>query len=92
MTSPRYQSLEGEQVKLLASPDGGALVRVIAGDVDGHRGPGDTHTPIAFVHATVAPGARLRSTGQSRATGHGPRATGAARRAGVTAASHHPLP
>src|SRR3954453_19069820 len=29
MTSPRYQSLEGEQVKLLASPDGGALVRVI---------------------------------------------------------------
>src|SRR5438309_2417790 len=60
MTSPRYQSLEGEQVKLLASPDGGALVRVIAGEVDGHRGPGDTHTPIAFVHATVAPGARLQ--------------------------------
>jgi quercetin 2,3-dioxygenase len=60
MTSPRYQSLEGEQVKLLASPDGGALVRVIAGEVDGHRGPGDTHTPIAFVHATVAAGARLQ--------------------------------
>jgi quercetin 2,3-dioxygenase len=59
MTSPRYQSLEGEQVALLSSPDGGALVRVVAGDVAGHKGPGDTHTPIAFVHATVAPGAQL---------------------------------
>jgi len=60
MTAPRYQSLEAAQVQLLASPDGGALVRIIAGDVAGHRGPGDTHTPIAFVHASVAPGARLR--------------------------------
>jgi redox-sensitive bicupin YhaK (pirin superfamily) len=59
MTSPRYQSLEGEQAALLSSADGGALVRVVAGDVGGHKGPGDTHTPIAFVHATVAPGARL---------------------------------
>src|SRR3954454_13947757 len=56
---PRYQSLEGEQVALLASGDGGALVRVVAGDVAGHKGPGDTHTPIAFVHPTLAPGARL---------------------------------
>ena len=59
MTAPRYQSLEGEQVALLSSADGGALVRVIAGEVAGHKGPGDTHTPIAFVHATVSPGARL---------------------------------
>jgi hypothetical protein len=59
MASPRYQSLEGTQVALLSSPDGGALVRVVAGEVAGHRGPGDTHTPIAFVHATVASGAQL---------------------------------
>ena len=59
MSPPRYQGLQPEQVTLVASPDGGALVRVIAGDVAGHRGPGATHTPIAFVHATVAPGARL---------------------------------
>jgi redox-sensitive bicupin YhaK (pirin superfamily) len=56
---PRYQSLEPDQVTLLASADGGALVRVVAGEVDGHAGPGATHTPITFVHATVAPGARL---------------------------------
>ncbi|CAN5412504.1 pirin family protein [soil metagenome] len=59
MTAPRYQSLEGEQSALLSSPDGGALVRVIAGDVAGHAGPGSTRTPIAMVHATVAPGAAL---------------------------------
>ncbi|MBV8386508.1 MAG: pirin family protein, partial [Acidimicrobiia bacterium] len=59
MTAPRYQSLEGEQVALLSSPDGGALVRVVAGEVADQRGPGDTHTPIAFVHTTVSPGAQL---------------------------------
>ena len=59
MTAPRYQSLEGGHVALVASADGGALVRVIAGDMAGHVGPGMTHTPITFVHATVAPGARL---------------------------------
>src|SRR5262245_5758979 len=58
-TPPRYQSLEGEQVKLLSSPDGGALVRVIAGDIAGHRGPGSTHTPITVAHVTVSPGARV---------------------------------
>ena len=35
------------------------MLRVIAGDVAGHDGPGVTHTPITYVHATVAPGARL---------------------------------
>jgi len=59
MTAPRYQNLEGGQVTLLSSADGGALVRVIAGDVAGHTGPGSTHTPIALAHATISPGARL---------------------------------
>jgi hypothetical protein len=56
---PRYQDLEAEDSTLLRSPDGGALVRVIAGDVAGHRGPGSTHTPISLVHATIEPGAEL---------------------------------
>ena len=34
-------------------------MRVIAGDVDGMSGPGSTHTPMALVHATLEPGARL---------------------------------
>ena len=57
--APRYQSIEGDQVVLLRSPDGGALVRVIAGDVDNASGPGVTHTPIALAHATLNPGAEL---------------------------------
>ncbi|MGH9090219.1 MAG: pirin family protein [Acidimicrobiales bacterium] len=56
---PRYQDIEAGAVTLLSSPDGGALVRVVAGRVAGHGGPGVTHTPITLVHATVAPGARL---------------------------------
>jgi redox-sensitive bicupin YhaK (pirin superfamily) len=57
--NPRYQDIGRDRVTLLSSPDGGALVRVIAGEVAGQRGPGITHTPIALVHATIAPGARL---------------------------------
>ena len=60
MTSPRYQDIRAGQVALLSSPDGGALIRVIAGDVAGHQGPGVTHTPIALLHATLEPGAQLR--------------------------------
>jgi hypothetical protein len=56
---PRYQDLEANDSTLLTSPDGGALIRVIAGDVAGHRGPGSTHTPISLVHATLQPGAQL---------------------------------
>jgi len=56
---PRYQDLRALEVWLLASPDAGALVRVIAGDLAGHRGPGQTHTPMTMLHATISPGARL---------------------------------
>ncbi len=53
---PGHRSVER---RLLASPDGGALLRVIAGEVAGHAGPGSTHSPMAMVHATLAPGARV---------------------------------
>ncbi|MFV0464010.1 MAG: pirin family protein [Nostocoides sp.] len=57
--TPRYQDLTPQDVVLLSSEDGGALVRVIAGEVAGHTGPGATHTPMAMIHATIAPGAQL---------------------------------
>lgn len=57
--TPRYQAIEGAQVGLLSSADGGALLRIIAGTVDGHAGPGVTHTPITLAHATIEPGGRL---------------------------------
>ncbi|MDA8237543.1 MAG: pirin family protein [Chloroflexi bacterium] len=56
---PRYQDLRAREVALVSSSDGGALVRVIAGEVAGHAGPGSTYTPMTLVHATLSPGARL---------------------------------
>ena len=43
----------------MTTEDGGALVRIIAGEIAGHAGPGVTFTPITFLHATIAPGAEL---------------------------------
>jgi quercetin 2,3-dioxygenase len=56
---PRYQDLRATEVSLLSSPDAGALVRVIAGEVAGHAGPGQTYTPMTMLHASLAPGAAL---------------------------------
>ena len=58
-TQPRYQDIRAGKVALLSSQDGGALIRVIAGEVGGHPGPGVTHTPMAMAHATLRPGATL---------------------------------
>ena len=59
MTSARYQPIEAGSLTLVTSADGGALVRLIAGDVAGFAGPGSTRTPITYAHVTLAPGARL---------------------------------
>ncbi len=59
MNQPRYQDLRSGEVALTTSYDAGALVRVIAGSVEGHAGPGSTFTPMTLVHATLEPGARL---------------------------------
>lgn len=59
MIAPAYQGLEADDVVLVSSPDSESLVRVIAGDVGGHRGPGTTHTPMSMSHVSLAPGAQL---------------------------------
>lgn len=59
MTDPKYQDIRSGEVGLLSSHDGGALLRVIAGELDGHEGPGITTTPISMIHSTIAPGARM---------------------------------
>lgn len=56
---PRYQDIRAKEVALVSSGDGGALVRVIAGDVAGFAGPGSTYSPMTLVHASLSPGARL---------------------------------
>jgi redox-sensitive bicupin YhaK (pirin superfamily) len=57
--APRYQDIRASEVGLVSSGDGGALVRVIAGEVDGHSGPGSTYSPMTLVHATLSPSAQL---------------------------------
>jgi quercetin 2,3-dioxygenase len=59
MTPPRYQAITRDDLLLLTSHDGGALIRLIAGDVGDFQGPGVTHTPITYAHVTLAPGAEL---------------------------------
>ena len=59
MNAPKYQDIRSGEVALLGSADAGALVRVIAGSVDGHDGPGSTFTPMSLVHASIEPGAQL---------------------------------
>ncbi|MFW0796242.1 pirin family protein [Gordonia sp. CPCC 205515] len=57
--APKYQNLESGEVQLITSADGGSLVRIIAGEIEGHAGPGATHTPITVAHVTVEPGASV---------------------------------
>ncbi len=58
-SAPRYQGIVASKLTLATSSDGGALVRIIAGDIAAHSGPGSTHTPIAIAHVTLAAGAQL---------------------------------
>ncbi|HLG70668.1 MAG TPA: pirin family protein [Chloroflexota bacterium] len=59
-TQPRYQDIGRDKVKLLASEDGGALIRLIAGNLGGYDGPGVTWTPITYAHASISAGAQLQ--------------------------------
>ena len=57
--APQYQDLQGQASTMVTNADGGALVRVLAGELEGHAGPGISHTPLVITHVSLAPGARL---------------------------------
>ena len=59
-TPARYQSIEPQSLKLLTSDDGGALIRLIAGNLGEYEGPGVTWTPITYLHATIHAGGRVQ--------------------------------
>jgi len=86
-SSPAYQNLDGHDVTLLASPDGGALVRVIAGELGGYSGPGATRTPITMAHLTVSAGAQVRLPWPTSFNGLVYGLSGA----GTVGADHHPI-
>jgi len=57
---PQYQDIRGREAGFLTTPDGGALLRLIAGDISDHTGPGSTFTPITMIHTTISPGAVMQ--------------------------------
>jgi len=57
--APQYQDLQGLDSTMVTSADGGALLRILAGEVGAHRGPGISHTPLTITHLTLAPGAQV---------------------------------
>lgn len=72
MLAPKYQDIRAGGLKLLTSGDGGALIRLIAGELTSapasgdpaaadevHRGPGATHTPITMIHLSLTAGAEV---------------------------------
>jgi len=46
MSKPGYQSILDKDIPAVDLPDGAGIVRVIAGNYDGHEGPARTFTPI----------------------------------------------
>jgi hypothetical protein len=59
MTNPRYQDIGSREVALVTNENGDAIIRVIAGSLGEHAGPGSTHTPITLVHVSLLPGGQL---------------------------------
>jgi hypothetical protein len=59
MTNPRYQDIGSREVALVTNENGDAIIRVIAGSLGEHAGPGSTHTAITLVHVSLLPGGHL---------------------------------
>jgi quercetin 2,3-dioxygenase len=59
LTDPRYQEIPGAAIPEAATPDGCALVHVIAGEALGAKAVIETRTPIGYMHWIFSPGASL---------------------------------
>ena len=53
---PAYQSLLARDIPVVALPHGAGTVRLIAGDMEGHKGAAKTFTPMLVWDVTLAPG------------------------------------
>lgn len=62
MSPPKYQPLLDEQMGRVELPDHGGIIRVIAGEFEGVKGPAKTFTPINLFDIT------LKENGQARFT------------------------
>jgi len=58
MVPPAYQDLRAADIPAIDVANGGGSVRVIAGSVDGRRGPARTFTPVGLFDVKLNAGAR----------------------------------
>jgi redox-sensitive bicupin YhaK (pirin superfamily) len=59
LVPPAYQDLDRDKITYARTADGRTLLRLIAGELGGQRGPGNTHTPIVYAHATIESGGKV---------------------------------
>jgi redox-sensitive bicupin YhaK (pirin superfamily) len=59
MMRPRYQDVASAAIPVARTADGRVRVKVIAGEALGEKAVIDTRTPIFYLHASLAAGARL---------------------------------
>jgi redox-sensitive bicupin YhaK (pirin superfamily) len=62
MAPPRYQGLTARQMGEVTLPDGAGVVRVIAGEYEGARGPAKTFSPVTLYHVRLNVGGSARFT------------------------------
>ena len=59
LTAPRYQEIPRAAIPEAATPDGRAVVHVIAGEALGAKAVIETRTPIGYLHWIFSPGASV---------------------------------
>jgi redox-sensitive bicupin YhaK (pirin superfamily) len=59
MSKPKYQGITKDQMGKYAIPDNGGVVDVIAGELNGVKGPAFTFTPIQMYNVRIKKGASL---------------------------------
>ena len=67
LSAPRYQTVLDRDIPVVALPDGGGDLRVIAGSFAGHAGPAQTFTPMNVWDLRLRPG---RATALDVPDGH----------------------
>lgn len=60
MGATGYQTLLNADIPVVELPDGAGRARIIAGELDGRRGPARTHTPIDVWDVRLVAGGRAR--------------------------------
>lgn len=60
MSQPRYQAITKAQMGRYELPDGGGVAEVIAGSLNGVKGPASTFTPIELYNIRLTKGAQLQ--------------------------------